>query len=735
MKKVIVTFLCIASILSWVTTYSIFDNKELSKIQNNEEQIAYSFKIPQNRLLVDSEKIYPILLDTAEEHKVNIFRTTVKYDLDDKAQIIKYILITSDNTKFYNNIKLDSGRVLIAEETKNGDKYMSTSDENDKNIIGRIHDFGNNNIIIIKPLKECYNSLPLSGIYYAETTNKEAFQKFISDFSKKLSEQGIDLGLESFDVSVGEKVEINDESKNYISNIKNIILVIILILALYYVFNESKKIGIMKLNGLHSLRIWLGVIGQTIFSWFFITTILSLVMALLLTNNKDFIFSIIIYQCKLYLSVFVILMLPYIYISKNKIGYAIKNKKDTRSILVINIVVKIISLVIIFTIINNILSQYSELRLRRKNLEGWQYAKNYGVFYPLKNGNDDLGKDDSATFANINTQLYKFLNANGAILINAYTYEEEFLELNPISNDEKYSNYIKVNNNYLKEFPIYDENNNKIEIEESTSERILLVPSRYKSHEKEILEQHKAIVNGWIDLEENYYHLKVSEEMKNISFRIIWIKDGQDVFSFNPNVYKSQGNNIKDPVILVITEDNSFIADRSTILGKGTADPLKVKLMNRDTELTYKAILPTLRELNLDDNLTTLVGIDEEIIKEIYNMEKDILSLIFIGLILLTIIIIIIIQSIVIFFNKNEREFVVNRLFGVSFIKTYKKYALLFLSTWLIPIVGYCIVEKSIRSNFILVITTISLIELLISIILILAIESKNKVKVLKGGC
>lgn len=46
---------------------------------------------------------------------------------------------------------------------------------------------------------------------------------------------------------------------------------------------------------------------------------------------------------------------------------------------------------------------------------------------------------------------------------------------------------IKANNNYLQEFPVFDINNEAVQISEDISDWVLLVPEKYRDKEEEIV--------------------------------------------------------------------------------------------------------------------------------------------------------------------------------------------------------------------------------------------------------
>lgn len=225
----------------------------------------------------------------------------------------------------------------------------------------------------------------------------------------------------------------------------------------------------------------------------------------------------------------------------------------------------------------------------------------------------------------------------------------------------------------------------------------------------------------------------IPDRIQNQKIDIKWISNNQRIFSFNPKVFPSENNVIVDPIIEVVTESNSVLTDRDSILGRGPGDPLKIKLMNRDPLLTYKTLEPKFKELKVDDNLKYLVTIDQYILEEIYqkqkSMKESLLTIVGLvsGFILLST------QNIIIYFNKNQHKLIVRRLFGTGFFKTYKEYTILFSLVWLVQIVICGVMDKGIEPRMLIVAAILLLFDFIASSVAILLIEKKNKVKVLKG--
>lgn len=162
----------------------------------------------------------------------------------------------------------------------------------------------------------------------------------------------------------------------------------------------------------------------------------------------------------------------------------IKNRKDTKGIFVFNTLLKVTCSIIFVLLGTSILEQYITVKEKQVNLKNWEKNKDYGVFYPLSVGNDEEQQGMHKTESSINGDLYPILNKMGAVLIDSKEYEEIELSRNK---DYKGIWSVTVNNNYLREFPLYDIHNQRVQVSEDTENWILLVPEKYQNKEKEIL--------------------------------------------------------------------------------------------------------------------------------------------------------------------------------------------------------------------------------------------------------
>lgn len=767
MKKMLVLLVLLSSFFSFSTSYNQIDREELEKVNHLENGVAMQFVIPKDIHLSDPDRIYPFLCQAANQFQVNILRSNIHYQSDDQVEILKYVFLTGD-THFFDVFRLKSGRLLTPEDTQQANSFMCTTSTGDPTQIGVVKDFGGNNLITIKSLKNSYEQFPVDGPYFAEAPNREVFHAFVNCFANKVNQYYKDQLTEPF--LYGDFVKTSTSGGTatggavvgspigYLSYINYLVYLVILILLIYYIFNESKRIGIIKMHGISNLYLWFIIAGKLITILFGITTLITLLAALCIKDTCiQFVISILINQLKAYGIMLALSLVAYLYISRIKVVNALKNRKDTNGIFALNTLLKAGCSVLLVLTCLTLWNQISVIHAKQQTLKNWECSKDYGVFYPLYIRDEERKINDGAgPRADIEDELYLLLNRMGALLINTHMYDQQELLLNK---DWDGILSISVNPNYLREFPVYDLQQQPVQVSEDNSDWILLVPEKYHDREEEILSFFKKDRTGGknsegVYQEGVYQHEErckrvVPDRVRNQQLKIIWLANEQQIFSFNPNVFPQENNMIIDPIIRVVTEQNSVVTDRSSILGGGATDPLKMKLIDRDTLKTYQTLVPELKELRLDDNLKYLVTVDQFILQEIYHLQEAMNQFLLISLGLLAGLLFLVVQNLVIFFNKHQYRFIVRRLFGAGFFKTYKEYFWLFSAAWVLQILICFIVRwrinvgmmpalgmipKTIDASLIFTAAGLIAFELAASIIALGVIERKNKTRVLKGG-
>lgn len=749
LKKTLAVLLILASMFAFFAVYKLTDEKEHERMGKAEEGISWEFAIPDNPLLTHPEEVYPLLSAAARESGVNVFRTSVHYDTADSAEILKYVLLTG-NTRFFDAFRLKSGRSLTPKDTRLGDYFLSSVESKNPKQIGTIGDFADNDRISVRPLKASYDYLPVGGQYFVETTDEKGPDLFIERFVAKLNAHHQELSpapftAKDFQTPNNSAVGSAGSPTDYFGYIFLLIFIITLALLVYYMFHESKKIGIMKMHGLSSTRMWFRLIGRPMGTVFGLSVAMTIFAASLIKDAPfQFVVDAIIGLTKTYLMVAVSSLIAYSYISKVRVSDAVKNRKDTRGVFALNIALKAGCSVLLILIGLSIWTEYVEIRTRQERASNWEQSKDYAVFYPFYLGYDLKEEQAGLTITDAAkaTDLYPIVNGMGALFVDASEYRKGLL---PPGFDLSMRSIV-VNPNYLQKYTVKDTLNNPVQISENTGDWVLLVPEQYYKRVKEIrafFQTRRAGdggIQGAYQAEEIVFHKTVPESVRKQSVKIIWTARGQKIFSFDPSVNPEDNNLIADPIVQVLTIKNSLGIDRANVSnGSGGADPLKVKLIGRDAKLTLDRLDADLKKLKLDDNLRRLITVDQYILAEVSHLRTAMKQLLIASLAFVVGLLILVVQNLIIFFDKYQRKFVVRRLFGVGFFRTYREYFFVFSAVWALQLLAAFAVAPANRSpssfgRLLVMAFAVISIELVASAVSLMFIEKRSKVQALKGG-
>lgn len=693
--------------------------RQMNNVRTVEYQIGQAFEIPDSAELSNPDTIYPCLERIANQLQVNIFRHQNTLDKDKKLEIRKYALITS-KTEFFQFFNLRDQKHQL--EKIGEQEYLSTQKSDDPNQIGTIK---SKEQVYVGHLKQLYNISRVKGVYFVELPSGLSYDMFLEAMVEELN-QTLHTNFIVDDFRLTEPYVPGYINEDWLLDVFEMMVIILtIVLIVYVLLKQSRKISIYHLFGFSNIKIWLKMVYFKLTGVFVLSTVLLLIWALIRENDIEFVHRFLRKQVVTYVILTVISIIPLGVIASTNIYLNLKNKEYSRPIFVFNCVIKGLLTYVMIAVgvssFTNIQSSYHYL----SSLKNWEKGNSYGVFYPLLGGDNDTNEGMIKSLVVASTELYHELNRQGAILINAREYEEDALILN-----QEYQGIfsIRVNPNYLKEFPLYDEFGNQVVIDEKTTEQILLVPSQYKEFEQEILDFFEE--NRWLtyEFDKNNFSKEVSFEPKEI--KIIWLQNNQSIFSFNPDVYKEENNMISDTIVEVITEQNSFPTERWGILGGGSTDPFKVKLIDNDPEVTMKSLRPLLKELNLEDNLKYLVPANELALDKVKELREELKVYGGIFVIDLLIFSFLLLQNTGIHFTKYKKEIVVKRLHGYGYIKAYRKYWMILLINWtiLLPIS-----VVNFGAGAIVVAIVIFLIEALYSLMSLNILEKRKKLYVIKG--
>ncbi|MDQ0371159.1 hypothetical protein [Catenuloplanes indicus] len=326
-----------------------------------------------------------------------------------------------------------------------------------------------------------------------------------------------------------------------------------------------------------------------------------------------------------------------------------------------------------------------DLRTQQALVDDWEKTTDYGVFYPHLVGDDreDFRGGGIAISAVEARDLYPVLDAQGGLYIDASQYRQGIPPSTALPTAS-----IRVNTNYLDRFPILDETGEPIVVSPDEQAWVVIVPARYRPQEAAVrafLEAARVgngTMEGAVQGQERILKEPVPDRFRTQQVTIIWAADGQQVFTFDSTVSPDAGSTVTDPIVEVMTRQNSLTIDRLNVVTGNINTALKVRI-DHDTQATLDQLAPTLRDLHLDDNLTTLVVANDAVLSKIASLHKGIGWSVAGAIAALAVMVTLDIGVVSAVSARLRRTFTVRRLHGIGFVRTYRELIMLLGAAWL----------------------------------------------------
>jgi hypothetical protein len=355
--------------------------------------------------------------------------------------------------------------------------------------------------------------------------------------------------------------------------------------------------------------------------------------------------------------------------------------------MVVPAVIKTICGVVLAVLVVLVWQQLDGLGRRQEVSARWGNVGNYAVFYPRLIGND---RDQIATGRQTSKiaearDLYPVLDKAGALYIDANNYDPD---QPPTPSPDWPRPPIRVNTNYLKQYPILDESGTPITVADTEQAWVVAIPVQFKSREAELKKYLETTrtggqgIQGAVEAQQRMLREPVPDGFAHQEVRIIWTATGQKVFSFNTKINPNDGYTITDPVVEIMTPANSMTVDRLNAITGEMNPPLKVHFEGTPAA-TLRDLAPPLKKLHLDDNLKYLVTPQEALLTEISNVRSGIAWEAAIGAGALLVMLALNVTMVVIGSDRLRGRLTVRRLHGIGFIRTYRELLTLLGGTWL----------------------------------------------------
>ena len=694
------------------------------------------------------EDLFNMLSNLAQEFEVNI----IKHDYlnyDNQTMIVKSIYMADDTDDLFSNDTLKKGTWLSSDNKNN--EYLSSSKSYTTKSIGNIFDFLGDDYFEIWTLNKLESERgTLDGDYTIRATNTNSIDQFIAEFSYRS------------DISINDLTTQNAFSSIGASPIEALCLfglvasfVLYGLMCLFYGINNSKKIGIMKLIGIKNITIWSDLVISIIKSVAISALVINILIVLLIKNlTMDFLITLFIIQIGFILLIILFSSIVYFIIKSNRISDLIKNRKMQKPIICLSYTVKYTILFVVLIFASCISSSLLKVSDEYTKIEDWKSVGDLAVLVNVNIG------DDGASIMQGDLKLsedfagyYEYLNSKGAIyaLQSVYTphaqLKSKYIEetdsydyvdyFNPDLVSVGYSDIVmSVNTNYLKRFPILDEDQNQIVVNENQA-RTILIPKTRENEADVLIDLYKSAYIA--DLENIDIRYGVEDnEVPNVEINyVIYEPDPSGYFAFSTE-YEDSNYLIKEPIFVVLTDDGITLTEKGNILVQGINAPLKINLEDVSSSEYNNNLLDETSKFNLDDNQLKYMAIEEIFATQIIALELLAKQL------SIAIIMLFIIMSGVSYqltqeiFKVSKQKICVKKLYGYSFFDRYNKLILANVVTVIILgglaiIIAPNLVQMTINIYSIFIVSILAIIDLLMMLVIIKYFENKSVSQVVKG--
>lgn len=748
MKKILKLNAVIVILLATILMFFNYKNNDAiywtswGKIENS--QSIYL----RNTGYVGSD-LYEIMSQIAKEVKVNLIKTDYVVE-NNEEKIIKSIYLGDEKNNLFAHHSLHSGQWLTKDDN-DSNQYLSTKETQDPLCKGHLFDFLDDNQVEIWTLTRFMQERgSLDGDYIVSSHDSKAITTFINELSNQTGIKVEDLTQQKTFVSI-EKSPV--ETMTMVGII--ISLFIFVLLVMFYAIQNSKQIGIMKLHGYSNLFIWESLISSIFFTMVLFAIILDIFLVFFIKNNAmNFMFAI--FKIELF-TIFLMLlasMLIYAIIKRNKISNLIKNKKTVKHILSVTYAVKsvILFVLVIFSII--IGSGLQQANEELSKMKHWEAVGDFGVLVNLKTGDDAQsirqgGIKLSQDFAN----YYSYLEKEGAIYTNVMTFSPHTqfqTKYDEATGSYGYVDYFQhelvtknytvmtfqINDNYLKRYPLYDTNGNKIEVS-NRKERLILIPESKQHEQKQLEEIYKASYIDSIKSSERRQGI-INDTIPEVQIRsVIYKEDPKGYFTFS-TAFEASNYVVHTPIFEVLNDENMTFLEKSNISTVGLSSLLKLDLKGVSSKQFNQDIISTLKTYHLDDNELKYMTINEVFSTQI-NVLKSVSKQYMLALIIIFLVMIMITFHLArLFIEAKKQKYCVEKLYGYSFIERYKKIlSFEVLSTIIIIVVASLFTLQAMEAKMTVlslgIIGLLFILNILIISILIRFFEQKSISQMVKG--
>ena len=685
-----------------------------------------------------------ILASAAHRVHVNLVRPSLGYTMTGQPAIIQFVYLTHP-TSLFRTMPLQTGHFPTPQETQEGSAFVSSSVTGEGQQIGQLRSAGAVQTTI-KPLVDLPQSdMPWTGEYWVETSSTAKYQQFVQQVVNEMNARFVPHNAVPYTASnftQGSPASLTSATAfavwgsgffQYVAVIEGILVALTIIFMVYYGFSVAKTVGIFKLNGWSTISIWYAIVGKTVLIWAITSASLSLIVGVVLYGTSAWIIALMATTAETYGLILLASGIFALYVSRIRIGDAVKQHRRTGGIFAMNTGLKILGIVLLLVLGTATWNEYSQLNSQVALLNQWHHHRTthaYGVMYPITSGHNLLNvMQGNPGIAYVEARwLYPLLDHQGALYLDTRSYTESALSL---PQSPGYVRMVTVNPNYLHTYPVETLQHKPVTVSDRTTAWVVLVPNEYRNHVTAIRQYVQQERANTLQAEALVFHTPVPRTIQHQTIRIVWISNHQRLFSWNPTVFPSQNNIILNPIIQVQTLGNTVPADWVNAVNGSVAAPLKVPLIHGNAGRTENELTPVLDRLHLHAYIHSIVPVQRAIQERIHTLQQGLARYLAIGAGLVATAIILIVQNARVLFTQYQKRFLVRRLFGHGRLSSYREYFGIVGLTW----IGQVVVAFAIAGEKALILAApLIIVDGVISTLTLASLERYHLAQKLKEG-
>lgn len=663
MKKLIYLLLIINFVIVSFLSIKQFEFSQFQSFNYHNNSNLWNIDIEQENENLDRAENYNLLIKVSMAAEVNLQRISYEKNDDNEDKIVYYVSLY-DPELYFQEMSLKKGSYLRQDSDKAD--FLSTKQTNSDNQVGQLEIFHSFDPIEIRPMIAAEQIKDIKGIYTID--DKEKAENF-RDIAAK---NGFSLNI-SKEQSPSIFTEYPYQDMIYIVIV---VLCLLITLAMFYdIVKEYKTIAIRYMHGDNSLNIGVYLLRRyiaLILNALVVTTV-GLIIYLYFYNQFQQFFSFILYWSNqiiftLIVSI-IIILLTWLGTKQINISQMIKNKRPVKLLFFVNLSVRLILTVFLILGLQQAVSVYQELKSTTEQQEKWEILKDYSYLGVISQS-DLLDLNNNKEKQDKFIQLFSELESLGAFYISPSLYYinhegNEDLNSNPWGMEGK---KVEINGNYLLLNPIYDVNNKRVEVPESTNKEItVLVPDKYTKFQEDIVSTLKNDYKGILSVANN----------ENLGVNLVYVQDNQSYFSFSTNFSKENDYEITDPIAVIVNAKfDPFIM--ATAMSKGYGYYTK----NSSADTPFEKTITILNKYNFD-NIWEPVSVAYAIVEQKIETNQNIFQIIIsYSILFMLLAILLLFFSAMFYIEMNKQLLALQWIFGYNFFEKHIHVYLFLIAFW-----------------------------------------------------